>query len=345
MNFGGPQAQAELVPFLVELLTDVLPFPAPVLAPAARLIANRRAPIVGPNYAEIGWSPLVPQTVEIVEALRERLGTDLPIAMGMMFTAPTAHTAVRELLDQGCNQVVVLGLFPHYSLATMQAAYSFVHEALQAQTDGSVAVHYVPAFFDDPLYIEALAQTIRQGADELPGEGPIHLLFSPHGLPLNFVHKKGDPYPEHVRESVRRVVTFLDWQQPWDIAWQSRVGPTKWLTPSTLDAVEALGAAKTERVLIVPISFVGEGIETLHELDIEVANHAKQAGVRHIGRAPALRTEAPFLACLEGLVRTGLDQLGVRHCARCKVPKGTEHFKRARCPNCAFATPSFQRET
>lgn len=340
VNFGGPTNADELEPFLANLFEDVLPLPGLVLPFVAKVVASRRKPKVLPQYEAIGFSPLVADTKAQMEGAIDLLETAPPAAMGMMFTPPTVADAVAHLRDQGADAIVALGLFPHYSLATTGAAYSRVWQAV-APT--GLPVHFVPPFYDHPEYIRSLAATVRAGVEQIGGEGPIDLLFSPHGLPLSFI-RKGDPYPEQARESIRRVVDELAWTDPYHVGWQSRVGPVKWLTPSTDDVIKELGAAGRKRVLVVPISFVGEHIETLYEIDVEYRHIAEQAGITWFGRAPAVGVDERFLACLADLAKTGLAHFGAYKCMRCLVPKPDQHRRQVKCPNCAFTFPAFLRE-
>ena len=343
VNFGGPQHAGELTPFLTELLLDVLPGPMAVKRLVAPAFARRRAARIQPAYERIGWSDIVPTHLRQVEALREALGDDAPaaIASGMMFTAPTLRDAVRTLKGR-CDWIVALPLFPHYSLATTGAAFQFAWEALRAEGMAHLPVHWVPAWFDHPDYIEALAATIRAGVAATPGDGPVHLLFSPHGLPVSYP-RRGDPYPDQVRASVRRVIAHLGWTDPWQVAWQSRVGPAQWMEPSTDQALRALGRAGVTRVCAVPISFVSEHIETKYEIDVEYAELAHSVGIRQFGRAPALGLEPAFIRALADVTRTALTKARYQ-CVRCLHPQPDEHRRRAGCPSCNFRNPPFLRE-
>ncbi|MEQ1504311.1 MAG: ferrochelatase [Myxococcota bacterium] len=352
LDFGGPQSEDELVPFLTNLLTDVLPGPAMVKGIAAPRIARSRARTVGPHYASIGWSPLVPTHRRQVEALRAALATQdgateaPPLASGMMFTAPTMDEAVASLRTQGVDRIVALPMFPHHSIATTQAAFSFFHDALVRAGWGEVPVRWIPAYPEHPSYVEALANTIRAGVAATPGDpaDPVHLLFTPHGLPVSWVTDRGDPYPDQIRASVRAAIRLLGWTGPYHVGWQSRVGPVRWLTPSTPDALDAIAAAGGKRVCMVPISFASEHIETLYEIDVEYRAHAEQRGITGFGRAPALGVEPAFVDCLADLVRTGIASFGRYECVRCLMPKDDAHRRRPSCPNCRFKTPAYLRE-
>ena len=338
MNFGGPRNADELTPFLTELFLDVLPGPMPIKRLVAPALARSRAQKVGPNYASIGWSPIVATHDRQTAALVEALGADAPthVASGMMFTSPTMRESVKKL--KGSPWIIALPMFPHYSIATTQAAFSFAWQAMVEEGMADTPVHWIPAYFDHPLYVDALVATIRKGVAETPGEGPITLVFSPHGLPLSFVHR-GDPYPDQVR----RAIAQLGWTDPWILGWQSRVGPVAWLEPSTETILRRIGEAGGKRVCIVPISFVSEHIETLYEIDVEYREVAEKAGISAFGRAPALGLEPAFIACLADLVRSALVK--TQHlCVRCLHPQSEQHRRRAACATCRLVTPAFLRQ-
>jgi len=312
LDFGGPQRPPELVPFLTALLEDVLPGPRWLRRLVAPRLARARARRVGPQYAAIGWSPLVPTHRRQVAALREALGPDAPpIVSGMMFTPPTMDEAAGELRSAGVDRIVVLPMFPHPSLATTHAAFGFFAAALErAGLDGR-PTHRIEGYADHPEYVAALSATIRAGVQATPGpvDEPIHLVFSPHGLPVSWVERRGDRYPEHVRRTVGVVLAALDWTGPAHVGWQSRVGPVRWLEPSTPQVLEAIGRSGGRRVCLVPVSFVSEHIETLYEIDVEYRRLAAEVGIPHFGRAPALGTEPAFVRCLADLARAGLAHL------------------------------------
>lgn len=344
LNFGGPRERAELEPFLTALLEDVLPGPPWLKRVAAPYIARSRSKLVGPNYEQIGWSPIVATHAEQEAALCGLLGDGAPpIASGMMFSEPSIPHALDTLLAAGVDSLVAVPMFPHYSFATTQAAFSFLYDAMTARGHSKLPVHWVPAYFEHPAYLDALAATIREGIAATPGDGPIHLLFSPHGLPVSYAHR-GDPYPEQVRTSARRAMAMIDEAPSWSLAWQSRVGPVKWLEPSTPDALTALAKQGVKRVCLVPISFVSDHIETLHEIDIEYAELAHHVGIEHFGRAPALNLQPSFIGCLADITRDALTQFTRYQCVRCLIPQPDAHRRRVGCPTCKFQTPRFLRE-
>ena len=342
-DFGGPQKEEDLVPFLTLLLEDVLPFPPWVKRHAAPWIAKRRSVAVKQNYETIGWSPLIDTHNAQVAALKQRLSPDLPVASCHLFTPPFAETAIKDLLDQGVDRIIALPMFPHYSFATTHAAFSFAFSAMQRLGVADLPVHWIPAYYDHPLYLDALGATIVEGVARTSGEGPSHVVFSPHGLPVTFLTKKHDPYPTQIQESARQVMRKLAWPDPWSLGWQSKLGRSRWLTPSTPQTLKRLAGEGVKRVTLVPIAFASEHIETLHEIDIEFAEEAHALGIPHFGRAPALGLQPAFIACLADLVNTAIADVDAYHCVRCLLPKPDEHRRQQRCPNCDFTFPDYLR--
>ncbi len=346
LNFGGPQGPNELEPFLHALFDDVLPFPSWIRGFAAGIIARRRAPKVLPAYTHIGWSPVVPTTIAqrdaVAAALAER-GVQVPIAAGMMYTAPSVRSAVDELDRAGVDGLIAVAMFPQYSTYTTGSAFTMLAAALDASGRGAWPVHYIPAYYARPSYIGAVVDTVRGAIDRLGPPDPTrprHLLFSPHGVPTAG-QASGDPYPDQTRETCRRVVEALGGSTPWSIGWQSRVGPTRWFEPSTVDEVRRLGACGVRELVVVPISFVGEHIETLEELDVEVAGVAKSAGITSYARAAALGLHPGLIEAIAAEITDAVAQIGAYRCFRCLVPREAAHRTQGRCPSCKATIPAF----
>ena len=349
LNFGGPQRPGEVEPFLLQLFSDpdVIPIPGPALvrAAVADLIASRRWPRTADQYARIGGgSPLVPMTFKQAEAVVAALaagGVEVELHVGMRYTRPAIREALQAIRAGGPARIVALALYPHYSFATMGSSYGEVARELAKLGMGAEwPVTYVPAYPDDPDYVAAVAATVRDALADLPADARPHLLFSAHGLPVSFV-EKGDPYPAHVRATVGAVVRELGWTGPFSLAWQSKVGPAAWLTPATDDALRELGAFGTQAVVVVPVSFVGDHIETLFELDVEYRHVAEQAGIRHWRRAAALDLHPRFIDALARQVREALTPAAPLPLGCCRLPRPADQTGLAvaapRCEGCRFA--------
>jgi ferrochelatase len=335
VNFGGPTQRDELEPFLRNLLADVLPGPRWLKQAAAHRLAPIRARKVAEKYEGIGWSPVTADSRAQAAAAIARLGERAPMwEVGMMFTPPSVSSGLARLVDRGCDRVAVVGLFPHWSFATSGAATNFVAEAAANLGARAPKLSYAPAFFEHPAYIDAVTTTVRDAVSRLDGTGPVTLLFSAHGVPTSFLGR-GDPYADHVQATVRAVVRSLAWRDPVRLAWQSRLGPVRWLGPNVADDILTIARERVSRLVIVPVSFVGEHIETLDELDREVVPEARAAGIRNVARAAAVGMQPRFLDALAEVTAGALSAFGKAHCVRCLLPKPGKHHA-ATCLDCGF---------
>jgi ferrochelatase len=345
LNFGGPASLEQVQPFLEQLFSDpaILPFPAPIRLRLARFISKRRAPMVIEQYKRIGGrSPIVDDTLELVGALGRLLGPQVPLYTGMAYTPPWIGEALDRLLADGVERLACLALYPHYSAATSGSAFRTVAEGL-AKRSARLEVTYVPAWHEHAGYLDALCGRIRSGLAKLPEQGAgTHLLFSAHGLPVSFV-RKGDPYQRQVQQNVRDVVARLDWRGSYSLAYQSRVGPVRWLGPSTDQELEQLHAEGVRRAFVVPISFVSDHIETLYEIDLLYGDKARELRFELFVRMESLGTHPRFVEALADLVHKALGGAYRRSCVRCLLPRGAEHFRHKVCPDCGFRLPEFQR--
>ena len=218
------------------------------------------------------------------------------------FTAEAAE-ALRQA--EPLDGIVLLPLYPHYSYATTLSSLKEWRRVYK-QPDGGPPVHTIDNFHDHPLYIQALVQRIGSVLRQFPDSSRIHLVFSAHSLPMSLV-EKGDPYPKQIEETVRLACELGAKQYPgWPgtrlLCYQSRVGPAKWLQPSLTETIERLGHAGVKEVLIVPISFVTEHIETLHEINIEARAEARKLGIETFRMMPAVGDSPLFIAALKDLV-------------------------------------------
>lgn len=350
LNFGGPQRAEEVEPFLYELFADrdviQLPVGRRFQELLARRVARRRAPEVIPQYAAIGFSPLVPVTMRQADALRAELAARLgagapPVVVGMRYTPPWTRDAVSELAALGVTRVVALGLYPHYSIATTGSSFNDLTRCMVAAGLGDLPVHHVPAWFHHPGYLAAMADRIREGLARM-GEGEdsgVHILFSAHGLPSSYV-RKGDPYQQQVHATVRAVLREARWQGPASLSWQSRVGPVRWLAPSTDDELRRLGAAGVKAIMVVPVSFVGDHIETLYEIDVTYRKDALDAGVERFGLMPPLDCHPRLIGCLADQVERAMAG-AERVCVRCLLPREPQWHYARRCPDCHARKPLF----
>ncbi|MDQ1154884.1 ferrochelatase [Brevundimonas sp. SORGH_AS_0993] len=315
-NLGGPDDQASVKPFLFNLFNDpaIIGLPGIVRTPLARLISSRREAGAQANYALMGGgSPLLSETRRQAEALEAvlngRLDADtVRVFIAMRYWSPLTEETAADVAAFGPDEVVLLPLYPQFSTTTTQSSFR-AWAAAYAGPGVSRAVCCYPAATG---WIEAQAQAIGEKLDEAAGR-PVRVLFSAHGIPEKLVTAKGDPYQEQIETTVSAVVAAIEARRgPIDhaICYQSRVGPMKWLGPSTPDAIEQ-AAKDGVGVVITPIAFVSEHIETLVELDIEYGELAHEKGASPYLRAPAVGIEPLFIEALADAARDALSRTGV----------------------------------
>lgn len=318
-NLGGPDSPSAVVPFLRNLFSDpaILRMPAPLRWLLARLIAWRRGPKARGIYDQIGGrSPIVPETEAQAQALTTALADlgEVRTFIAMRYWTPMAPAAVEAVKAFAPDQIVLLPLYPQFSTTTTASSLDDWHRAalkagLKAPTVG------VCCYPDLPGLAEALAWGCDGALDQLgvsvkprfgvkmKGEKRPRVLFSAHGLPEKII-AAGDPYQEHVEatvEAVRSAMQHTNYDPV--ICYQSRVGPLKWLGPSTESQIIQAGADGVS-VVVVPVAFVSEHSETLVELDIEYRHLAQTSGVPTYLRVPTVGVTEPFIAGLADLVRT-----------------------------------------
>ncbi len=312
MNLGGPDGQESVRPFLFNLFNDpaIIGLPGIVRTPLAKFISSKREEEAKTNYAMMGGgSPLLPETEKQAAALTERLrrdwpGDDVRVFIAMRYWNPLTPETAKAVEAFGPDQVVLLPLYPQFSTTTTQSSL----KAWREHYRGSGRISAVCCYPEATGWIEAQAALITAQLEKA-GDKPVRVLFSAHGIPENLVHRKGDPYQEQVERTVFAVVERLGLQD-WTICYQSRVGPLKWLGPSTPDAIEQAGRDGVGAVL-VPIAFVSEHVETLVELDVEYGHLAEEKGVSPYLRAPAVGVTDAFIEALSEAVGSAVDRTGI----------------------------------
>lgn len=312
-QLGGPDSLEAVEPFLLNLFLDpdIIPLgPFGLLRrPIAKLISSRRSVPVAQKYAEIGRrSPIGTlterQRVRLVQALSSQVE---PVAVtAMRYWHPFTSEAVKRLRNAGpLDELVLLPLYPHYSFATTLSSLK-EWRRVYGNPVGGPPERTIDHFYDHPLYIQALVQRIGSMLRQFPDSSRIHLVFSAHGLPMSLV-EKGDPYPKQIEATVRLacelgVRQYPGWPRTHLLCYQSRVGPAKWLQPPLTETIERLGHEGVKEVLVVPISFVTEHIETLHEINIEAREEAEKLGIEKFRMMPAVGDSPLFIAALKDLV-------------------------------------------
>jgi len=306
-NLGGPETLQAVRPFLYNLFSDpgIIRIKSNILRKSlAWFIATVRHRKSENLYRQIGGgSPLRRITEDQAAALSLRLnamGFPSKVYVGMRCWNPGIDAAVERILQDGISRLVLLPLFPQYSVTTTGSCLDYF-DRLQKRfrLKDKMEIFSVDSWFDEPLYVEAMADVIRQGMMRFASdtEGPVHLLYSAHSLPERYV-TEGDPFPEQTRLSVDLINKKMDNACPSTLAFQSKLGPVKWLGPSTKDILSEMGRKRIGKVLAVPISFVSDHIETLQEIDIAYRELALQSGIGEFHRADSMNLQPKFIDAL-----------------------------------------------
>jgi ferrochelatase len=307
LNLGGPDSLDAVEPYLENLFRDPFLIRIPFLVGPlrrwfARTVARRRAPHVRGLYAEIGGrSPIRPLTEAQGRRLEEELGPGYRAYVAFSAWTPYIRDAVARARADGCTRLVAVSLYPQWCSATTGSALFDLRKAVA----GTMPVAEVDRYPDDPDYLDALANTVRTALQRFPDPARAHVLFSAHGIPMSLV-RRGDPYEREIRMTVDGLVQRLPAGQAWSLSYQSKVGPVKWLEPATADHLPELARQGVREVLVVPVAFVSDHIETLHEQRILLRDIALAAGIERYEVARALNDCPLYARALARLVEEAI---------------------------------------
>jgi protoporphyrin/coproporphyrin ferrochelatase len=328
LQMGGPRTLDEVPEYIRTLFSDadLVRLPPPISwfrKPLAKFVARKRSPKVQDQYRQIGGgSPNNRITIEQAARLERVLNfgveerrLDVRCYAAMTYTPPSTADALRQALADGCTRFLALSLFPHYSSASTGASISDLQRACTEVGVAFQDVQIIDTWAEDDAYLNSMAQRVGQSlrqATEAAANGEAstqpHLVISAHGVPESYV-RRGDPYVDQVRASVQALMNRLPQSQPYTLCFQSRATPFKWVGPATDATMEALATNGERNLVVLPISFVNDHIETLFEIDIELAHIAKQAGAERVDRVPAFNADDDLMQVLAGLVRAKVAEL------------------------------------
>ncbi|MBE9032032.1 ferrochelatase [filamentous cyanobacterium LEGE 11480] len=315
LNLGGPDKLEDVRPFLYNLFADpeIIRLPSPLLqAPLAWLISTLRAGKSQENYKKIGGgSPLRRITEEQAQAMRDRLkemGHDVSIYVGMRYWHPFTEEAVAEIKRDKIDKVIILPLYPQFSISTSGSSFRLLEQLWNSDPDlKQVEYTVIPSWYDFPGYLQTMAQLIGKRIDSTEDPDNAHVFFSAHGVPVSYVEEAGDPYRDEMEACTSAIMKTLNRPNNYTLAYQSRVGPVEWLQPYTDEAIEDLAEKGVAELVVVPVSFVSEHIETLEEIDMEYREVAEEAGIKNFARVPAPDTDPTFIQALSDLVLQAMD--------------------------------------
>jgi protoporphyrin/coproporphyrin ferrochelatase len=313
LNLGGPDSLKAVRPFLFNLFSDreiIRLGPSFMQKPIACLIAATRGGKTQDCYKLIGGrSPILEITSAQARTLEGVLNSSqltmngsrrFRVYIAMRYWHPLIEQVMPKINGDGIRRLIVLSLYPQYSIATTGSSVS---RLMTVAARYPVEMVTIPSWFDNPIYIDSVVEKIKAGMRMMPDA---RILFSAHSLPVRFI-EEGDPYLEHIKGTIREITRRID--IPWDLSFQSKSGPVKWLEPSTEKMIHDLARRGIKNVLAVPISFVSDHIETLYEIDILYRNMAASLGIR-LERTESLNTSSLFISAMEDVVLKTLKEAG-----------------------------------
>ncbi len=307
LNMGGPDSLEAVQPFLYNLFSDhdIIQIPRPIQKPVAWLISKTRAKKTMDYYKAMGGkSPQKEQTEEQARALQKVLGNEYKVVVAMRYWHPFTHEALETLSkEKELENIILLPLYPQFSKTTTGSSFNeFFREFEKFRKEGKfkdVKVKKIESYHDHPTYIQAMVENIKEN---LPDYKDYHFLFSAHSLPEKIINE-GDPYQKQVEKTVELIKEYFP-EIDSSLAYQSKVGPVKWLEPMTDEMIVNLAKKGVKNLAVIPVAFVSEHSETLYELDIQYGKLAKEQGIQNYKRIPTLKTHPLFIQTLKELVES-----------------------------------------
>ena len=304
-NLGGPDSLEAVEPFLANLFSDRDIFKLPFQNTLAKFIARKRAPKVIEEYKLIGgkspighWTEL--QRIMLEENLR-KLNFDVDVFIAMRYWNPLTKEAVMKVEKGNYDKIILLPLYPHFSVSTTGSSFN---EWKRFYKGDESRLIYINNYYDNEVYCKSINQRIDETLLKFPEDvrKDVQLVFSAHGTPVSYV-KKGDPYSHQIKKTIELVMKQRNNSHEYHECFQSKVGPVKWLEPATDKMIEELAVKGKKHLLIIPISFVSDHVETLFELDIEYRHVAKKAGIENYIVMTGLNDSEIFIEALTEIVK------------------------------------------
>jgi len=299
---GGPDTLNDVQPFLFNLFSDreiIRLGPAFMQKILARIISHRRAPKSRAIYAKIGGgSPLKDISFAQAQALQEVLSEDgdYIVTVAMRYWPPFAGEALQQMLTAGVNRLTALTLYPHYSKATTGSSLAHLQKTRQ-ELAPHIPLTSISSWPTQNCYIAALAENISKGLQDFDSQ-TVQIVYSAHSLPVSFI-EEGDPYVDHIKQTIAAIEEIT--HQRGQLCYQSRSGPVEWLSPSTPEMLETLANEGCKNILMVPISFVSDHVETLYEINMLYREQAAGRGIR-LKSCASLNTTPLFIQGLRELI-------------------------------------------
>ncbi len=338
LNLGGPDKLEDVRPFLYNLFSDpeIIRLPSPLLqAPLAWLISTLRFKKSQENYKKIGGgSPLRRITEAQGQAVKAQLqqnGHDVNVYIGMRYWNPFTEEAIAQIKRDKIEELVILPLYPQFSISTTGSSFRLLNRIWQRDPElQKIKYTVVPSWYDNAGYLQAMANLIASKLDHVKNPSEAHIFFSAHGVPVSYIEEAGDPYQKEIETCAALIMQKLNRSNPYKLAYQSRVGPAEWLQPYTDVAIVELAEQGVKELVVVPISFVSEHIETLEEIDMEYREIAEHAGIETFARVPAPDTDPIFIQALADVVTKALSDRPITFSETIQPQKDTKLYPQER---------------
>jgi protoporphyrin/coproporphyrin ferrochelatase len=304
-QLGGPDTLEAIEPFLYNLFCDpeIIDFPLARIGrkPLAKLISATRARKVQKHYATIGGgSPIRRNTERQAEALENELARrslDARCFVAMRYWHPFTREAIEQIEQAGCDEVVLLPLYPQYSSTTTGSSLNEWRRLFQDRLPS----YCVTDFYRNAMYLDAVIEKIDETLGRFPHRNAPEILFSAHGIPLSVV-ESGDPYQRQIEETTQLLINRGGWNNRHRLCYQSKVGASKWLQPSLHRALHDLANESVREVCVVPVAFVSDHVETLAEIDHEAREEAQELGIQQFEMTAGLNDSTKFIQALGQIV-------------------------------------------
>ncbi|CAH0731109.1 unnamed protein product, partial [Brenthis ino] len=342
LNMGGPQSADQVQDYLLRIMTDRDMIQLPVQSKLGPWIASRRTEEVKKKYMEIGGgSPIYKWTDLQGRLLTQTLDQMLPESaphkhyIAFRYVPPFTEDAFSQLEKDGVERAIIFSQYPQYSCATTGSSLNAIADFYKNRPLPDIKFSLIERWATNRHLATVFAERIKEKLKLFDRKirNQVLILFTAHSLPLKAV-SRGDTYPHEVAASVSATMSQLSLPNPHRLVWQSKVGPLPWLQPYTDDAIKAYAKQGCKYIILVPIAFVNEHIETLHELDIEYCDEvAKEAGITQIERAAAPNDHPTFIAAMADVV--------ANHIA--KGPAVSLQYL-SRCPHCVSERCKMSKE-
>lgn len=338
LNLGGPDKLEDVRPFLYNLFADpeIIRLPSPLFqAPLAWLISTLRAKKSQENYKKIGGgSPIRRITEAQAQALKLQLqqsGKDVNVYIGMRYWHPFTEEAIAKIKKDAIEELVILPLYPQFSISTTGSSLRLLDRLWQRDPElQKIKYTVVPSWYDNATYLQSMANLIAKTIDRVKNPQTAHVFFSAHGVPVSYIEEAGDPYQKEIETCAALIMKTLNRTNPYKLAYQSRVGPVEWLQPYTDNAIKELAQQGVKELVVVPISFVSEHIETLEEIDMEYREIAEHTGIETFARVPAPDTDPIFIQALADVVVHALGDRRISFSETIQPQKNTKLYPQER---------------